>query len=31
MGPLLTVGQIVLPALLLGVYGLYTTLWNLGQ
>lgn len=30
-GPLLTVGQIVLPALLLGVYGLYTTLWNLGR
>jgi type VII secretion integral membrane protein EccD len=31
LGPLLTVGQIVLPALLLGVYGLYTTLWNLGR
>jgi type VII secretion integral membrane protein EccD len=29
-GPLLTIGQIVLPALLLGVYGLYTMLWNLG-
>jgi ESX secretion system protein EccD len=31
LGPLLTVGQIVLPALLLGVYGLYTTLWSLGR
>jgi type VII secretion integral membrane protein EccD len=31
LNPLLTIGQIVLPALLLGVYGLYTTLWNLGR
>ncbi len=31
LGPLLTIAQIVLPALLLGVYGLYATLWNLGR
>jgi hypothetical protein len=31
MGPLLTVDRIAPPALLLGVYGLFTTLWNLGQ
>ncbi|MEU6205857.1 EsaB/YukD family protein [Micromonospora musae] len=30
-GPLLTVAQVVLPALLLGVYGLYTALWSLGR
>lgn len=30
-GPLLTIGQIILPALLLGVYGLYTMLWSLGH
>ncbi|NMO54018.1 hypothetical protein HH310_22900 [Actinoplanes sp. TBRC 11911] len=30
LSPLLTVGQIMLPALLLGVYGLYDTLWHLG-
>jgi len=30
-GPVLTVGQIVLPALLLGVYGLYATLWSVGR
>ncbi|MEV4346929.1 type VII secretion integral membrane protein EccD [Actinoplanes sp. NPDC049596] len=29
--PLLTIGQIALPALLLGVYGLYGTLWDLGR
>jgi hypothetical protein len=29
--PLLTIGQIVLPAVLLGVYGLYSTLWNVGR
>ncbi|MEU8821705.1 EsaB/YukD family protein [Actinoplanes sp. NPDC048796] len=31
LGPVLTVSQIVLPALLLGVYGLYETLWNVGR
>jgi hypothetical protein len=31
MSPLLTIGQIVLPALMLGVYGLYSTLWNVGR